>query len=241
MNLLNASASDLNASGTGKASASGTTGVTSFLTLLGLATTGNSNKDASNTVGQKKTGLSTGALGAIFPALTTSEMKGLLETLEAMAGTTTGSTSEKTESLPGQGSGINDGTATGSSTTPEQQVENLILTLLALVVAKIGSNNGSKPGEATAGRDRGHGTGKQRERRLTGHRGEHESRQQRRRGRVVLPPKGQPVQRDQETLETLALLIFHSLQAVLQGQNPVEPTAGDGADGAFSSDETVCR
>jgi hypothetical protein len=202
--------------------------------MLGLATSDNTHEGAGGVDQQNKIDASAAALSGLFPALTTSDMKGLLQALETMAGGTVGTT-ENIESLPADGSGVSDKSAAGSSTTSEQQVEKLLLGLLALVAAKEVGSGGSMPERGADGQEAADAQG--------GSPGAARQGTAKNATASDAPAssddhstQGSTGSNDQETLETLALLVFHSLQAVFQGQDQVASTIGGGANGAFSGD-----
>lgn len=218
----------------GKSPASGTGEVTSFLTMLGLITgdsahegTGGENKGDKTDTSPASSDPSAATLTGLFSDLTTSEVKGLLE---AMAGGAAGAIGN-TGSLSADGSGAG-GSATGSGKTPEQQVEKLLLGLLALFAAKEGGSD-SAAGQNGVGGDTTHtqGDGSSAAGQGTGKKGTKPSTSS-----DSQSTQGSTASDDQATLETIALLVFHGLQAVFQKQDHDASITGVGTNGPFSGD-----
>ena len=245
--LLSTSASDLKASGTGKAAAPCPKGVESFFALLNLATGGAASQGTSKGGQQKESNASTDSLGGFSAALAASDTRGILQALKENVGTSgaventgycpaegKGSAMEDTKSLPSDSS-ANGAGALESDSTQEQTVEKLLLALVAKVAVKGEAIDPSTSGRGAVGLNaagpQGIGEG-------AASQGTAESATPNTDGVASSDASstgGADVSRDQETLQLLALLVYYGVQAVFQEQNQAAQPAV-GTNGAFSED-----
>ncbi len=227
-NLIQISNVDLAASGSGKASASAAGGGASFLAVLHLVS--KSNASEAEDSGGQQSGVDgpAGIAGTLFPALDVSDLSAILRTVEAMAGEKGGAT--EAENLSGNGLGNKNGVNGERDTTSEQQVKDLLLRLFASLVNREEGTKGFAPAQASdalndAGGDAGNAaSGKAASSGGSGSSSEGTSHKE-----AADDSSGTG------TLEMLALLVFHSLQAALQDQNQVETSTGEGTGLSFST------